>query len=158
MSQAKPDYVVALVAGKNAYLYVNGEFCSSFDQKNDSEDEFDTLAQDMAEMYNTEAQYINVSDTQIQSIFGPGKVDMFKLDWAMAVFAIKSLNIQTIVVEPMDLHESLARDLEAGASADIWFDASQFGDTRNRMLIEKVKSAMEVAATELRNASASARR
>lgn len=147
--QAKPNYVVALVTMREVYLYVNGEFCSSFTRGVDPEDEFDALVQDMAEMYNTEAQYINMYDAQLQAIFGSGEINMFKLNWPEAV---KVLDIKPIVVEQMDQYESLSRDLEAGASADIWFDANVFNDVRSRMLIEKTQNAMKEAALMLRPA------
>lgn len=148
MQQANPNYVVVLVTDKDAYLYVNGELCSVFDHKSDSEDEFDTLAQDMAEMYNTETQCINVSDIKLQSIFGSSKINMFNLDWEMA---IKVLDIKPIVAEHLDINESISRDLEAGVLTDIWFDALEFGDTLSYMRIKKTQSAMKDAMLLIKN-------
>lgn len=152
--QAKPNYVVALVMeNKDVHLYVNGVHCSSFFSTTDSVDEFDTIAQDMAEMYNTEAQYINISDSDLEAVFGNKNINMLFLDWE-AADAVKLLNIQPIVAEAIGHRENICRDLEGGEAADIWFDANEFGNLTAAWKIKKTQSAMQEAVLSLRNAEA----
>lgn len=103
----KINYVVILVAGtdRGAYLYVNGEHLSSYDPLIEHEGEkskLECLAQDLAEIHNTEVQTFELSDKQISSLFD-GQINMFEMDFDRLSHVVK---IKDVAVKYMSDIES----------------------------------------------------
>lgn len=146
------NYVIILaitdIGCESVHLFINGEYQASYLPQHDGSDtdEFENRAEELAEMYNTDAQVFQITSTQLaESLATPGDFSSIDFD-SLAQRGV--IDVKDIIRHKTSFIDYICEGLIDGAKSDIWFAANEYGDTKRALQIDRAQNAM-VSAAEL---------
>jgi len=137
------------IGSEGSHLFINGAYQSSYLPQFDGSDtdEFESMADDLADLYNTEVQVFQTTSEQIAASLSNNDLSTLNMD---DLIQRKIICLKDVVKRKVSFIDQICKNLEDGKSSDIWFDADEYGDKARAAQIVATQKAMGDAIVEMK--------